>query len=112
MERAVAGAAEAEQREAELAKVRGGRLKRAAELERIKAIALASTYSALKGMGNDQLRDQLKFYKLVLGKSGFVTTGSGSAMRLQLQSLIFDKCAAPSPCHAVPRLPTPLCASQ
>ena len=116
-ERALSGAAEADERAAGLAKVRGGRAKKAAELERIKLMSPASTYSALKSMGNDDLREQLKYFKLVLGCTGFVTNGSGEAMRLQLQSLIFDKCAAPTalpsqpaPPHAATRQPSPLCA--
>jgi hypothetical protein len=94
-ERAIDGAAQADEREADLAKVRNGRAIKAANLDRIKCVQLVSTYSSLKRLGNDELRDQLKYFKLVLGVTGIVTTGSGRAMRLQLQSLIFDKCAAP-----------------
>ena len=42
-------------------------------------------------MGNEQLSEQLNYYKLIEKKEGFKTTGSGPDMRLQLQSLIFDK---------------------
>jgi len=77
-----------------LAKKRGGRAKKAAEHERIKAITVASKYSELKAMGNAELSDQLKFFKLVEKQTGFTTTGSGPAMRLQLQSLIFEKFGA------------------
>lgn len=45
-------------------------------------------------MGNDELSDQLKIFKLIEKKSGFKTTGSGPEMRLQLQSLIFEKFGA------------------
>jgi hypothetical protein len=63
--RRIKGEAKAPEREAKLAKKRGGRAKKAAELERIQAIAVASKYSELKAMGNDELSDQLKYFKLV-----------------------------------------------
>ena len=42
---------------------RAGRAKKAAEVERLKTVELASNYSMLKGMRNDELSDQLKIYK-------------------------------------------------
>jgi hypothetical protein len=86
--------AKAPEREAKLAKKRGGRAKKAAEHERIKAITVASKYSELKAMGNDELSDQLKYYKLVERKTGFTTGGTGPTMRLLLQGMIFDKFGA------------------
>ena len=52
---------------------------------------LASTYSALKVMGNEPLSEQLNYYKLIEKKEGFKTTGSGPDMRrgrLTLMSLM------------------------
>ena len=90
-EDALKGEAKAPEREAKLAKKRSGRAAKAAEVERLKDVEIVSTYSALKKMGNESLSDQLKIYKKLEKKSGFKTTGSGSEMRLQLQSLIFEK---------------------
>lgn len=93
-ERRIKGEAKAPEREAKLAKKVSGRAKKAAELERIKAVEVASKYSELKAMGNDELSDQLKYFKLVERKTGFTTGGTGPTMRLLLQSLIFDKFGA------------------
>ena len=48
-----------------MAKKRKGKAAKAAELERVKAVELAATFTALKGMRNDELSDQLKIWKLV-----------------------------------------------
>jgi len=93
-EDALKGEAKAPEREAKLAKKRSGRAAKAADVERLKAVAVVSTYSALKTMGNEGLSDQLKIFKKLEKKTGFKTTGSGSEMRLQLQSLIFEKYGA------------------
>jgi hypothetical protein len=90
----IKGEAEAQEREAKLAKKRSGRAKKAAELERIKIIAVASKYSELMAMGNDDLSDQLKYFKQVEQKTGFTTTGTGPEMRLLLPGLIFEKFGA------------------
>jgi len=90
-EREIKGALKAPEREAKLEKKRGGRKKKAEELERLKGISLARKYSELKKMGNERLAEQLKFYKLIEKKTGFKTTGTGPEMRTQLQSLIFEK---------------------
>ena len=63
-ERALKGEANAKGRSEALSKKRSGRAKRAAELERIKGLELANKYSALKVMGNDTLKDQLKIFKV------------------------------------------------
>ena len=93
-ERQLKGQAKAPAREEKLSKKRKGRAKKASDLERLRSIDIVSSYKALKMLGNDALSDQLKIYKLVQKRTGFTTTGSGPAMRLQLQSLIFDKFGA------------------
>ena len=91
-ERQLKGAAKAPEREAKLAKKRAGRVKKVTQLERLKGLVVVDKYKALKALDNEDLSDQLKYHKLVEKKSGFKTTGlSGAAMRLQLQSLIFEK---------------------
>jgi hypothetical protein len=45
-------------------------------------------------MGNDDLSDQLKYFKQVEQKMGFTTNGTGPKMRLLLQSLNFEKFGA------------------
>ena len=92
--RELEGAAKAPEREAKLEKKRFGKRKKASELERLKGLVLVKKYKALKGLDNEDLADQLKYFKLVEKKSGFKTTGTGPAMRLQLQSLIFEKFGA------------------
>ena len=94
-ERQLKGAAKAPEREAKLAKKRAGRVKKVTQLERLKGLVVVDKYKALKALDNEDLSDQLKYHKLVEKKSGFKTTGlSGAAMRLQLQSLIFEKFGA------------------
>ena len=91
----IKGEEKAPERDAKLAKKRSGRAKKASELERLKGLDVVSSYKALKKMGNDALADQLKYWKLVEKQSGFKTSGlSGRDMRLQLQTLIFDKFGA------------------
>ena len=63
---------------------------RAAKLRRSAvgiAVALVESYSALTKMGNAELAEQLKMYKLLEKRTGFKTTGTGPDMRLQLQLL-------------------------
>ena len=93
-EREIKGDAMAQEREPKLAKKRAGRSKKAAELERLKGVALVESFKALKTKGNDELADQLKVYKLILKKEGFKTTGAGPEMRRQLQTLIYEKFGA------------------
>lgn len=93
-ERQLKGAAKEPERAAKLQKKRAGRSARAAELERLKGVALVESYSALTKMGNAELAEQLKIYKLLEKKTGFKTTGTGPEMRLQLQLLIFEKFGA------------------
>jgi len=62
------GKAKAPLREIKLAKKRWGREKKAAELARLTAVVRATTYSELKPMNNQDLADQLKHLKLVLGR--------------------------------------------
>ena len=93
-ERQLKGAAKEPERAAKLQKKRAGRSARAAELERLKGVALVESYSALTKMGDSELAEQLKIYKLLEKKTGFKTTGTGPEMRLQLQLLIFEKFGA------------------
>jgi len=67
-QRAAQGEAKAPLREIKLAKMRSGREKKAAELARLTAVVRATTYSELKPMNNQDLADQLKHLKLVLGR--------------------------------------------
>ena len=54
----------------------------------MRALVLATKYSELKVMGNDELKDQLKAHKL-LGKTGFtVSLPNRTALVLQLQALL------------------------
>jgi len=64
-ERRLKGEAKAPARAEKLAKKRNGKAKKGAELERLKGVELISSYSALKQVGNDELSEQLKVYKLV-----------------------------------------------
>ena len=93
-ERECKGEAKALEREAKLEKVRCGRAKKAAEAERVKGVQVLDKYSALKGLHNDELSDQLKYYKIVEGKKGFRTTGSRAEMVATLQLFIFEKFGA------------------
>ena len=58
-------------REVKIAKKQKGRAAKAAELERVKSVALVETFSALKTLRNDQLPDQLKIWKLVEKNAAF-----------------------------------------
>lgn len=93
-ERALKGEAKAPEREAKLENKRGGRAKRAAEIERIKCITIADKYSLLKSLHNDELADQLKYYKLVEGLKGFKATGNRAELVATLQLRIFEKFGA------------------
>ncbi|KAL1525722.1 hypothetical protein AB1Y20_020566 [Prymnesium parvum] len=90
-ERRLKGKAKAPEREEKLQKKRGGRAKKAAERERLLRIELATIYSALKNMMNDELSDQLKLWKLVENKTGFTVGGSRVDLVLKLQGLIFER---------------------
>ena len=90
-ERRLKGEAKAPEREAKLAKKRSGRAKKASELERLKLVPLATTYSALKTMRNDEISDQLKIYKLIEKKVGFLTTGTRVQLVTAAQSQVFEK---------------------
>ena len=70
-------AAKAPERNAKLAKKRKGKAAKAAELERVRGVELARTFSALKKMRNDELSDQLKVWKLV-EKKGDVSKTTGN----------------------------------
>ncbi|KAL1502948.1 hypothetical protein AB1Y20_011019 [Prymnesium parvum] len=94
-EEALKGAAKAPEREAKLAKKRKGKAAKAAELERVKGVALAEKYSALKKMRNDELSDQLKIWKLVQKNTTVKkTTGMRTELVLALQPLILGKFGA------------------
>jgi len=94
-EDALKGAAKAPEREAKLAKKRKGKAAKAAELERVKAVTLASKFSALKKMRNDELVDQLKIWKLVEKNADVKkTTGTRTELVLALQPLIRDRFGA------------------
>jgi hypothetical protein len=82
---AAAGGAKEPERVAKLAKKRAGRDKKAAELERLKALLRAVKYSELKAMQNSDLGDQLKILKVVLGRDIKQTTlGNRKAYVLRL----------------------------
>lgn len=85
------GEAKAPERAAKLEKKQGGRVKKAQELERLRNVELAPTYSALKAMMNDELTEQLKVWKLVKKKTGFTINGSRIELVMKLQSLIFEQ---------------------
>eukprot|EP00966_Prymnesium_polylepis_P019151 441154-Prymnesium_polylepis.1 len=94
-EDALKGAAKAPEREAKLAKSRKGKAAKAAELERVKGVVQARTYSELKKMRNDQLSDQLKIWKLVEKQASVKkTTGTRTELVLALQPLILTKFGA------------------
>ena len=91
-ERALAGAAKAPAREEKLAKKRAGKSKKAAELKRLSQLEIASTFSALKKMRNDELADQLRIHKLILlNKEVGRTAGSRTELVKSLQPLIIAK---------------------
>eukprot|EP00966_Prymnesium_polylepis_P189456 4389700-Prymnesium_polylepis.1 len=58
------GRAKQEGREVKLSSKKARRKKKKQEQERISALELATTYSALKCMAVEDLKDQLKGYKL------------------------------------------------
>ena len=91
-ERALKGEAKAPEREAKLAKKRKGKAARAVELERLKGVALVSTFSGLKKLRNDGLSDQLKVWKKMEKKDGAKkTTGTRTELVRALQPLILEK---------------------
>ena len=64
-------------------------------MERVKAVELAATFTALKGMRNDELSDQLKIWKLVEKNASVQkTTGTRSELVLALQPLILGRFGA------------------
>ena len=82
------GQAERVARQEKLAAKRAKRTARNAEKARVQAVKLATKYSELKSMSNDDLKDQLKKHKL-LGKTGFtVSLPNRTALVLQLQALL------------------------
>jgi hypothetical protein len=95
-ERRLKGEAKAPVREAKLAKKRSGRAKKASQLERLKAVESISKYSALTKMGNDELSDQLKIFKLLEKKTGFCVTGTRIELVMRLQNILFEKFGASS----------------
>ena len=94
-EDALKGAAKAPERDAKLAKKRKGKAAKAAELERVKGVALAQSYSALKTKRNDELSDQLKIWKLVEKEASVKkTTGTRTELVQALQPLILTRFGA------------------
>ena len=93
-DRELKGEAKAAAREEKLAKKRSGKAKKAATLERLKALALNTKYSELKDLRNDQLSDQLKVYKLIEKKSGFLLTGTRAQLVLAVQAQMYEKFGA------------------
>ena len=88
--RIAAGRVKEEGRSEKLSSKRARREAKRAEAARIEKLTLATTYTALKTMGTDELKDQLKGYKLK-GKSGFTVTQSNrAAYVLQVQSLMSE----------------------
>jgi len=91
-QRAVNGKANAPLREIKLAKKRSGRDKKAAELARLTAVVRATTYSELKPMNNQDLADQLKHLKLVLGRDIKKTSlPNRKAYVIRIQTLLFTE---------------------
>ena len=77
-------------RQERLAAKRAKRAARNAEKARLQAVVLATKFSELKAMGNDELKDQLRAHKLK-GKSGFsVSLPNRTALVLQLQALLSE----------------------
>ena len=86
--RLAVGLAERESRQAKLAAKRAKRAAKATETARVQALVLATKYSELKSMGNDELKDQLRAHKLK-GKTGFsLSLPNRTALILQLQALL------------------------
>ena len=109
-ERELKGEAKAAAREEKLTKKRSGRAKKAAELERLKSVALADKYSELKEMRNDQLSDQLKVYKLLEKRTGFLLTGTRAQLVLAVQAQMYDRFGGPGiPARGCSRLPLGIC---
>ena len=85
-----AGRVKDQGRSEKLLSKRARREAKRAEAARIAKLVLAITYSALKTMGTEELKDQLKGYKLK-GKSGFtLTQANRAAYVLQVQSLMSE----------------------
>ena len=93
-ERELKGEAKAAAREEKLVKKRSGRAKKAAELERLKELALKTKYSELKALRNDELSDQLKVYKLIQNRSGFLLTGMRTQLVLAVQVQMHEQFGA------------------
>ena len=90
-ERRLKGEEKAPARQVKLAKKREGRAKKASQLERLKAVEVTSTYSALTKMGNEALKDQLRIFKLLEKKTGFSVTGTRIELVMRLQNILFEK---------------------
>ena len=88
--RVEAGRAKQVGRDEKRSSKRERREKKAAEKVRIEQLTLVTTYSALKAMSVDDLKDQLKGYKLQ-GKTGFALTQENrAAYVLQVQALMSE----------------------
>ena len=89
-QRVAAGRAKQAARDEKLSSKRERREKKKKEKVRIEKLELATRYSALKTMGNDELKDQLKAYKLQ-GKTGFkLTHKDRAAYVIQVQTLMSE----------------------
>ena len=88
--RVKAGLALREMRNKKLEGKRAKRKARAAEKLRLEAVVLATKWSDLKAMGNADMADQLKKFKM-LGKTGFTCTQANRVAHvLQLQTLLLE----------------------
>ena len=77
-------------RQQKLAAKRAKRTAKNAEKARLQALVLATKFSELKSMGNEELKEQLRAHKLK-GKSGFsVALPNRLALVLQLQALLSE----------------------
>lgn len=93
-QRVAAGRAKQEGRNQKMSSKRGRREKKQAEKVRIEGLELATRYSALIKMSVDDLKDQLKGYRLQ-GKAGFPLAYPKRAdYVLQAQTLMFDAIGA------------------
>ena len=89
-QRLAVGQAERASRQEKLAAKRAKRAAKAAEKARLQAIVLATKYSELKAMGNEDLKEQLRAHKL-RGKTGFsLSLPNRTALVLQLQALLHE----------------------
>lgn len=96
-QRIATGRAKRAERDAKLTTKRAKRAAAAAELQRIQGLQVATRFSELVERGgyqvsNSDLQDQLKYYKLVLKKTGFTATQPNrKAYVLQLQALLLEQ---------------------